>query len=205
MRNHLLFLSSLAALGACSPYSPTLPEEPFLCGQTDPKCPDGYACMGMDSMNRPVCMSSDGSGTPPVDGHVSGFDCADDSQTEGANRNDDISHAWQTPINMGFMTFPLAGLAICPSGDKDTYAVNVTTDGQNISAVVEYQADGAALAVTLLSSSGTAVASSTPNGANMVKATLNNAAAGSSPYYFQVAAPMMGENNYKVTFTVTGP
>jgi hypothetical protein len=156
-------------------------------------------------MNRPVCVSDDGSGTPPVDGHISGFQCADDSGIEGANRNDDISHAWMTPINMGFMTFPLAGLAICPAGDKDTYEVNVTVEGQNIAAEVLYQADGAALSVILLNSAGTQLASSTPDGTDMVKAVLNNAAVGSSPYFFQVSGPATGENNYKVTFTVTGP
>jgi hypothetical protein len=39
----------------------------------------------------------------------------------------------------------------------------------------------------------------------MVKATVNNLAVGSSPYFVQVYGTATGENNYKVTFTVTGP
>jgi hypothetical protein len=201
-----LFTSIVAASGACTPYDPALPDTPFLCGQSEPKCPDGYTCTGMDAMNRMTCVSGNGSGGPPVDGHTSGFQCADDHDIEGANRNDDVSHAWQTPINeAGKTTFPLAGLAICPSGDKDTYAVNITVEGQNLSALVEYQSDGSPLSVVILNSGGTAIASSTPAGTDMVKATLNNAAVGSSPYYVQVYGPATGENNYKVTFTVTGP
>src|SRR3954467_6417067 len=33
-------------LAACSPYDPSLPPQPFLCGSAEPKCPDGYTCMG---------------------------------------------------------------------------------------------------------------------------------------------------------------
>ncbi len=203
----LLLLASLASFGACSPYSPTLPEEPFLCGTMDPKCPDGYTCTGTDSMNRPVCMSTDGSGTPPVDGHISGFQCADDSAIEGPNKNDDISHAWMTPINQaGRTTFPLAGLAICPGGDKDTYEVDITEEGQNLQALVVYESDGAPLSVTILNSGGTAIASGSPAGADMVMSMVANLPTGSSPYYVQVyATSPTGENNYKVTFTVTGP
>ena len=200
------FLGVFASFAACTPYDPTLPAQPFLCGQMEPKCPDGYSCSGMDAMNRPVCMSADGSG-PTVDaGHPPGFLCADDSAIEGPSKNDDIGHAWQTPINTaGHTTFPLAGLAICPSGDKDTYSVNITQEGQNLTALVEYQSDGAPLSVTILNSGGTAIASSMPAGTDMVKSTVANLATGSSPYYVQVYGPATGENNYKVTFTVTGP
>ena len=31
-------------VAACSPYDPNLPPEPFLCGPSEPKCPDGYTC-----------------------------------------------------------------------------------------------------------------------------------------------------------------
>jgi hypothetical protein len=200
-------LFALVTVGAaCTAYDPTLPASPFLCGAADPKCPDGYTCTGMDAMNRPTCVSGDGGGVT-VDAHTSGFQCADDSAIEGANRNDDVGHAWQTPINeSGKTTFPLAGLAICPGGDKDTYEVNITQEGQNLTALVLYQSDGAALTVAILNSGGTPIASSSPAGTDMVMTTVNNLAVGSSPYYVQVAgATATGENNYKVTFTVTGP
>jgi len=197
----LVFLGALAP--ACTPYDPQLGATPFLCGQADPKCPDGFACSGMDAMSRPICVAT--SGGAVVDGGHSGFQCADDTNTEGPNRNDTVGTAWQTPINAGFTTFPLAGLAICPAGDKDTYQVNITKEGQNLAALVEYQADGAALSVTILNSGGTAIASSTPAGTDKVMATVNNLAVGSSPYFVQVYGTATGQNNYKVTFTVTGP
>jgi hypothetical protein len=202
----VLFASSIAAFGACTPYDPSLGAAPFLCGASDPKCPDGYTCTGMDSQNRPTCVNGTGGG-PTVDGQTSGFQCADDSDIEGPSRNDDVGHAWQTPINQsGKLTFPLAGLAICPAGDKDTYAVNITQEGQNLTALVEYQADGTALTVSILNSGGTPIASGSPAGTDMVMATVNNLPTGSSPYYVQVAgSTATGENNYKVTFTVTGP
>src|SRR4051812_31978407 len=95
------FLFSLLSAGACTPYDPTLPAQPFLCGQSDPKCPDGFTCSGMDAMNHPVCVGGDGSGPVVDSGHTSGFDCAEQSTStiEGPNGNNDISHAWQTPIN----------------------------------------------------------------------------------------------------------
>jgi hypothetical protein len=31
-------------VAACSPYDPNLPAQPFLCGPSEPKCPDGYTC-----------------------------------------------------------------------------------------------------------------------------------------------------------------
>jgi hypothetical protein len=41
-------------LVACSPYEPSLPPAPFLCGDQEPRCPDGYACVA-DHDGRLVC------------------------------------------------------------------------------------------------------------------------------------------------------
>ena len=192
------------AIAACTPYDPTLPAQPFLCGQSDPKCPDGFECTGTDAMNRMICQSSAGT-TPGVDAHISGFLCADDSAIEGPNKNDTVGTAWQTPVAQSKTNFPLAGLSICPDGDKDTYEITVTAEGQNLAADVEYQADGAALSVIILNSGGTAISSSQPNGTDKVHTSVPNLAIGSSPYYVQVYGPAVGKNNYKVTFNVTGP
>lgn len=43
----------LVALAGCSPYDPSLPSRPFLCGTSEPRCPDGYACIA--DGDRMVC------------------------------------------------------------------------------------------------------------------------------------------------------
>lgn len=42
----LISLALLGALATCSPYEPSLPKRPFLCGEQTPRCPDGYTCVG---------------------------------------------------------------------------------------------------------------------------------------------------------------
>ena len=49
-------------LVACTPYDPSLPAEPFLCGSDEPKCPDGYTCMA-DGTGNQVCATMPGSGS----------------------------------------------------------------------------------------------------------------------------------------------
>jgi len=38
-------LGFVILLAACSPYEPSLPGQPFLCGDKAPRCPDGYTCV----------------------------------------------------------------------------------------------------------------------------------------------------------------
>jgi hypothetical protein len=47
-------LVTIVTLGACTSYDPQLGPTPFFCGNTDPKCPDGYTCM-MNSNGSGVC------------------------------------------------------------------------------------------------------------------------------------------------------
>jgi hypothetical protein len=49
------------SLGACSPYDPSLPDEPFLCGDEEPRCPDGYTCV-TGPADEMVCRKN---GVPP--------------------------------------------------------------------------------------------------------------------------------------------
>jgi len=199
MRAILPIAITLLSGAACSPYSPDLGASPFLCGKEEPKCPDGYTCNGT------ACVNGSGNGgvdAPPT----SGFQCDDDSGIEGPNRNDSTGNAWQTPVATNKTTFPLAGLAICPAGDKDNYAVTITAEGQNLQADVTYQDDGAPLQVIILNSSGSPISTSKPNGADMSTSMVTNLPTGT--YFVQVAvAPgtQLVENNYKITFTVTGP
>ena len=45
---------ALVAPVACSPYEPSLPTTPFLCGDQEPRCPEGFACV-TDQDGRRVC------------------------------------------------------------------------------------------------------------------------------------------------------
>ena len=60
IRISALALAALAALAApaCSPYDPSLPRAPFLCGDQEPRCPDGYVCVD-DPDGRKVCRAAD--------------------------------------------------------------------------------------------------------------------------------------------------
>jgi hypothetical protein len=192
----LLFL----AAAACSPYSPDLGAAPFFCGSGTPQqqCPDGYTCMSTGSAG--VCTKMGGSGVP-VDGTPSG--CNDDSTLEP---NDSITMAWQTPVDTR-KNFPLSSLAICPAGDKDTFAMMVTVEGENIEALIDYSTTGADLQAGILNATGNTVAQAMPiTGApGHIRAYLANANV--NTYYIQVFGPVSGPstNNYNLTINITGP
>ena len=191
----ILFL----AAAACSPYSPDLGAAPFLCGSGTPACPDGYACT-MGTGTDGVCTKMGGSGIP-VDGTPS--NCANDSSLEP---NDSITMAWQTPVDTR-KTFPLSMLAICPDGDKDTYSMTISTEGENVEVLIDYDTTGAALQGGILLSNGNTAAAAMPisGSAGHIRAYLANASAGT--YYAQVYGPAQGPgtNNYNLTINVTGP
>jgi hypothetical protein len=53
-------LAALAPAPACSPYDPSLPTTPFVCGDEEPRCPDGYVCVG-EPDGRKVCRAESAS------------------------------------------------------------------------------------------------------------------------------------------------
>jgi hypothetical protein len=71
MTHHAVLLALAAASGACTPYDPQLTSTPFLCGTTDPKCPDGYTCV--TSAGKSVCTTD--SPTTPTDGPPHSGNC----------------------------------------------------------------------------------------------------------------------------------
>src|SRR5262245_42939075 len=201
MRTLLVFaLVSGSALVACTPYDPDLGAAPFLCGPPaqEPRCPSGYKCTPpmSGSGGAEVCLS-EGGVVPPDAGNTN---CADDSPLEP---NNSITNAWQTPVDTTKM-FPLAGLAICPSGDKDTYSVTIRTANENLEMVVEYHSMGAVLQGAILNSGGIAIgpATAVSGAANKIRAYTPNLPTG--VYYVQVYAPTTGltTNNYKLDINV---
>ena len=194
------FALLLVAAAACSPYSPDLGPSPFLCGSAAPLCPDGYTC-NMAAAAGGVCEKQGGSGVP-VDGTPS--NCQDDSSLEP---NNSISQAWQTPVDTR-KSFPLTMLAICPAGDKDTYAMSITVQGENIEVLIDYDTAGAPLSGAILNTSGNAVANAMPitGSDGHMRAYLANAPVGT--YYASVFGPVSGAqttNNYNLTINITGP
>jgi len=198
----LLFLCLVSAITACSPYDPDLGQSPFTCGPVDqnPRCPDGYTCQPPDTAGKEWCQKP--GDTIPIDG--SNLNCADDSSLEP---NDMITQAFQTPVATQKNTLTFAGLAICPSGDKDNYSVTITMANQNLEVLIEYDPAGADLQGSILNSGGTPIANASPTDPGHRRAYTPNLPTG--VYYAAVFGPTMGTgvttNNYKMTINVTGP
>nr|HEX4318864.1 hypothetical protein [Kofleriaceae bacterium] len=193
---------AVGAINACSPYSPSLPAEPFLCGPQMPPCPDGFACVAQGSAM--ICQGA-GGGDQPDGGGGSGFQCANDGDFEP---NDTLAQAFATPVASERNTIKFGPLSICPVSDKDIFKVDITVAQQNFDVQVTYD-NGDPLQLALLDASGATVASGSANGtANTLEAKVPNEPAGS--VYAQVFGPNTpgaagGENNYTITLTVSGP
>ncbi|MGE5181025.1 MAG: hypothetical protein ACM31C_03140 [Acidobacteriota bacterium] len=196
----LASILSIVAFGACSPYSPSLPAEPFLCGSADPKCPDGYTCGGTSGSGMPVCVVKT---TATVDGPDMSGMCANDSMVEGSTRNDTVATAYAFPSPLPQNPFVFTNLAICPMGDKDNYSL-ILMSTQEIKADVAYDTWGSPLQGAILNSGGTPIKTMTPltGQTNTIEADAANLPAGM--YYIQVFGPSSspGINNYKLTLTV---
>ena len=205
----ILFVISAAAVAmidACSPYSPALGDSPFLCG-TDPLsdaglgvCPEGYTCKltGTGSAAARVCVAP--MGTVPIDSNTSG--CADDSMLEP---NNTYQTAYMTPVDVTKATLTFSGLAICPAGDVDHYAITISGANKYLSVKVIYDEGGAILQAAILGSTGTALASAAPvtGQINTIRAYLATPPVGQ--YYAQVKGPTSGmpvTNNYKLIINV---
>ena len=191
-------LICFALCAACSSYSPDLGYGPFTCGMSDPKCPDGYDCVPSGSAQTPTCIKANG--TAPDAGSNSG-QCADDSNLEP---NNDVMHAYMiSSLPAGGLK--LAGLAICPVGDKDTYELTQATAGQTLEADIDFDPNQATLTVNIISSAGTTTVPGQPNGSGKAKAALANVQSG--PQYVQVlvsptAGTLTTNGNYKLTLTL---
>jgi hypothetical protein len=187
----LLVGPAIAAANACTSYSPDLGAAPFLCGTSDPKCPDGYSCVD-DGAGKQVCVAANGGAVP--DG--GGFKCNDDSSL---GQNDTTSGAFQTPVDGTKTDFSLAGLAICPAGDKDNYAITLSmaNKGLRVTTTVD---SGTVVNVSILNAGGTSIANGTPMGSTSMTACAPNLP--TSTYYASAFASANVQQNYKLQITV---
>jgi hypothetical protein len=195
MRKQLGFMFALA-LAACSPYKPDLGDVPFLCGDAEPVCPDGYVCMPMGTQMRCV----DIEGVMPDSGQM-GFPCADDSSLEGTTRNDTPMTAYQTPVDTQRLDLTLAGIALCPMGDKDHYAVTLSAANamKAIEVIVSWDS-GLPISMSLLNAGGTSIGNGVANGDRSLRACAANLPA--ATYYGAVFATGSTQNNYRLSIKV---
>lgn len=199
MRKQLsFFIAGLATVAACSPYNPELGNAPYLCAMTEPFCPDGYFCQTTSepAPRDRVCVSEGGL---MVDAMTTGFPCADDSALEGSSRNDIPMNAYQTPVDTQRQDLTLAGLAICPEGDKDHYAVTLSSGNKGIEVIVSWDS-GQPISMSILNAGGTSIVNGTANGEKSLRACAPNLPMGT--YYGAVFATGSTKNNYRLSIKV---
>jgi hypothetical protein len=195
-----LGLASLAAasIASCTSYNPELGNAPYLCAMVEPFCPDGYFCeTTTDPAPRDrVCVSA--GGLAP-DAGTSGFQCADDSPLEGGTKNDTPQTAYQTPVDSQRMDLTLAGLAICPEGDKDFYAVTLSSPNKGVEVRVSWDS-GQPVSMSITNASGTALVNGIPTTDKELRACAPNLPTGS--YFASVFASGTTKNNYRLAINV---
>ncbi len=173
-------------VAACDPYDGDLGPSPFLCGPTEPRCPDGYECLPDNGAE--VCFET---------GSHTGDNCDDDG---GSEPNDKLDAATPTGLD-GMTTFSVEGRTICPGIDKDNYALTLSATTGSIELTVD--TDGATLRAAILNQGGVPIATAAETGSTLQAKTQNLPAGG---YYVQVAGPggSLPTNHYKLT-VVVGP
>ncbi|HEV7557089.1 MAG TPA: hypothetical protein VGO00_16595 [Kofleriaceae bacterium] len=180
----------IALVSACSVYNPNLGATPFLCGDSEPRCPDGYSCSA-DTTGKMVC--SEGGGGDDQQGT-----CNNDNSLEP---NESVAQATQTSVETGLMHLILSQLAICPGTDKDTFKIDIATEKDNLDVVLTYDDGNAPLALSILAQNGNSIVNGMSAGANQLMAHAPNLSVGS--YFAQVSSPGMQQNNYRLEITTT--
>jgi hypothetical protein len=181
-----------AAVFGCSPFDPELGKYPFLCANTNPRCPEGYVCVdgaGSDEICALPGAAPDGGGGD------SGLQCDVDSAREPNDTTDAATVA---------STGDVLDAVLCPETDVDVYKLSVDTTGEAIRVDVSYDSNNGPLAIDLLNSTGLVIRSATKvgNDPGHLRVDFENLAAGD--YYGRVQA-MDGafRTNYQVAFVIT--
>lgn len=197
MRTALLALlapaavTGLAALGACDAYDTDLGSTPFLCGETAPRCPDGYGCQMDGLTGEEICVGNN-------DSLSQDFDCADDSANEPNNGLEEA-----TPLE-SMKTLAVEGQTVCPAGDRDLFAISISQMNSAIELIVDFEAGGAELQLALLNAGGVPISTAKTVSEMKLRAAAQNLPVGT--YYASISAPVMetiSVNNYKLSIAVT--
>ncbi len=186
----LVIVALASALAACSPYDDDLGATPFLCGPTEPRCPNGYRCL--EDNGREVCFS---------DGSQSGDEsCGDDGALEPNDTPDSA-----TPVDLAAMTFTRRDLTICPGIDKDVFAVVLTATNQSIEITIERAPATLAVDAAITNTNGIPITTAEPDAASpaTLRSRARNLPAGT--YLVRVAGPgePLAEHAYALTIAVS--
>lgn len=185
----LRFLVPAAALTACSSYDPDLGPTPFKCGDSDPRCPDGYMCNDTAPAG-PTCEKVGGGVT--VDAPPSGFQCANES---GIEPNDSTAMGFNVPVSPSDPEFKLGPVSICTDGDRDYYKI-VLTQTANVEIITDWES-GQPVNVALVSMADTQLAVGTMATAMSLRACA--VALPPNTYFAKASANVGVKNNYKLT------
>jgi hypothetical protein len=191
MRAHLL---ALLCFAACDAYDTDLGPTPFLCGESAPRCPDGYGCQTDGLTGEEICVGND-------DSLSQDFNCADDSANEP---NNGLEEATATPIDASMKTFSVEGQSVCPAGDRDLFAITIGQMNSAIELVADFEAGGAELQLALLNAGGVPISTGKTVSEMKLRAAAQNLPVGT--YYASISAPVMetiSVNNYTLAITVT--
>jgi hypothetical protein len=110
----------LLLLSACNAYSPDLGGTPFLCGTSEPRCPDGYVAVDV-SVIRCECQK------PGLLDAGSGYFCYPDPDEPNEAFSDPTPAPIQPPLPKVF-----DNVSICPGSDVDDYQVMIAKVGSQL-------------------------------------------------------------------------
>jgi hypothetical protein len=165
-----------------------------LCGDGDPRCPDGYVCVERIG-NDKICQRSEDIADAGGDGSLL---CSGDSELEP---NETIEMPTEVPIPEAGET-QMFSAVICPATDIDIFRLNVDVTGKSVRAELSYASQQGELVLELLNSAGVEIRAATRinNDPDKLRADFENLAQG---YYYGRVKGTDVLNNYDITFTVT--
>ena len=185
MRLAIAISLACAALAACNPYDPDLPDRPFLCGEGDPPCPSGYSCDVAAS--PPACVET----REGPDGGADGLSGECTGAGDLLEPNNAMNMPTQTSVADTREFIEFVGVTICPADDVDYYFMNAPTNGPNLDVTITFDPTDGALSLRIINSTGTTVATgNTVGGGGTIKAVLSNASQGQ---YYAVVQAMPGD------------
>jgi hypothetical protein len=192
-------LIAVAALGlaGCNSFDPSYGDEPFRCGDSDPRCPDGYTCSAADDDEDGVCVRADDEPAPDAAGPdgVPPPACRVDLEEPNDARN----QATTTGVPNGNPTFVMDDLTMCGPGDHDFFQFGLLADSR---LRITVDSDSEALGVKVLLVNGMTAGTGTALNGNV---TEFQAPGGNTPgplsagtYYLDVSSPTSSFSAYRI-------
>lgn len=189
------------AFAGCNAFDPDLSDTPFRCGETEPVCPEGYACSGE------VCQRITGDDEPALDA-PQGADAAliDAPPTincvDAEEENDTTATATSTGIPDASSDHRYPDLSICDD-DVDLFRFSLTAGD---TAVVQVETgNGAPLSVAILSATGEPIAKGEPVDGDPTRLEVIAMPPAGMDYFAEVRAIAGGENAYEILITAAPP